>query len=239
MNNSVEKLFSCKYEELAPTGRFILFGLQRDLAEFSAFSSKFDVDYVNETDTKITNVENLVDPKSETLAKSLISNRLNDTLAGLSEPIAKVDGYLKLAKPVLGVTASAFGISELRKKINAKDMEAVIKQLVSLLANINQYKEVLAAQGLTDSVTQTLTNLLTTLKSDYQHRYEILSNRRLLVQNNIGVLNDLYTRILEIASIGKILYKNDPVKLSEYTFSSLLKKVHQIEKTKKEEAVSS
>ena len=108
-----------------------------------------------------------------------------------------------------------------------------------MLANINQYKEVLAQQGLTDSVTQALTNMLTSLKSDYQQRYEILSNRRLTVQNNIGVLNDLYTRIVEVAAIGKILYKNDPVKLSEYTFTSLMKKVRQVEKSKKEETDAS
>lgn len=239
MNNSVEKNFSCKYEELAPIGRFMLFSLQRDLAEFSAFSSKFDDVYVTEMETKITTVENLVDPQSETLAKSLISNRMNEVLAGLYVPVDKVDGYLKLAKPVLGITASTFGISELRRKINAKDTEAVLKQLTTLLANINQYKEVLAQQGLTDSVTQALTNMLTSLKSDYQQRYEILSNRRLTVQNNIGVLNDLYTRIVEVAAIGKILYKNDPVKLSEYTFTSLMKKVRQVEKSKKEETDAS
>lgn len=239
MNNSIEKLFSCKYEELAPIGKFLLFGLRRDLTEFSVFSSKFDDVYANETETKITNVENLVDPKSETLAKSLITNRMNETLAGLSEPIGKVDGYLKLAKPALGITASAFGISELRRKINAKDVEAVVKQLSSLLANISKYKDALAAQGLTDQVTEVLNTLLTSLKNDSLERYEILSNRRLTVQNNIGVLNDLYARITEIAAIGKILYKKDPVKLSEYTFSSLLKKVRQIEKSKKEETESS
>ena len=39
-------------------------------------------------------------------------------------------------------------------------------------------------------------------------------------------LNELYLRMTEIYSIGKVLYRTtDPAKYAEYTFSKLLKKV--------------
>ena len=39
-------------------------------------------------------------------------------------------------------------------------------------------------------------------------------------------LNELYLRLSEIYSIGKVLYRTtDPAKYAEYTFSKLLKKV--------------
>lgn len=40
------------------------------------------------------------------------------------------------------------------------------------------------------------------------------------------MLNELYLRMTEIYSIGKVLYRTtDPAKYAEYTFSKLLKKV--------------
>jgi len=42
-------------------------------------------------------------------------------------------------------------------------------------------------------------------------------------------LNELYDQIGEILSVGKILYKGkDAAKLSDYTFTELLKKVRQV-----------
>ena len=239
MNEPIQKLFSCKYEELAPIGRFILFSLRRDIVEFGAFSSRFNGSYVSETETLIVAVENLIDPQSETLAKSLISKRMIDTLGSFSINIDKVEGYLKLSKNDLGITPSAFGITQLRKNINDKNYEAVLKLTTALIAAIEKYKARLAFYGLTNEVVSNLTNALNSLKNDYQQRYEILSNRRLIVQNNLGTLNDLYLRINEIGTIGKIIFKNDSVKLSEYTFSKLLTKVRLVAKDNKEEVNTS
>ena len=45
-------------------------------------------------------------------------------------------------------------------------------------------------------------------------------------------LNELYLRMTEIYSIGKVLYRTtDPAKYAEYTFSKLLKKVRNAAKS--------
>lgn len=47
----------------------------------------------------------------------------------------------------------------------------------------------------------------------------------------MGVLNTFHAKILEILQVGKILFKDsDSVKLQEYTFSELLKKVRRTSK---------
>jgi hypothetical protein len=46
------------------------------------------------------------------------------------------------------------------------------------------------------------------------------------VQSNLGVMNELYMQFSEFSKVGKTLYKGvDAEKVSEYTFSYLLKKV--------------
>ncbi len=70
----------------------------------------------------------------------------------------------------------------------------------------------------------------TTIAEYKQQQYQIVSNRKTIVQNNLSTLNDLYDQLSEILKIGKILYKDtDPVKKQEYTFSKLKKKVrHEV-----------
>ncbi len=75
---------------------------------------------------------------------------------------------------------------------------------------------------------QTLQDVYTSMAANKQKQIEIKSNRASIVQVNIKTLNDLYVRMSEIFSIGKVLYaKSDSAKYADYTFTELLKKVRR------------
>jgi len=231
MNTTNTRLFNCKDEELPVVAKFVAFSLKRDLADFTAFSPKFTTNYVINFDTKITAISDLLEPQAETLAKSVITARYTATMGSLIGSINRISGYIKLGKAELDFTDAGFGLSALRKSIEKNDVEGAIANLHIILANINTYKTILAAQGLTDEFISNLTAASQSLAADKQQQYEITSNRRSIVQNNISLLNDAYNQIMEINSVGKILYKgSDQAKLADYTFTDLLKKVRQISK---------
>jgi hypothetical protein len=222
------RLFNCKDEELPVVSKAVAFALKRDLAEFTAYSPKFDELYVTGFETKITVVTDLLEPQSETLAKRIITERYSATMNGLIDPINRVTGYLNLAKVNLNITPASFGFTALRKSIENHDVESVIDDLHIVLANIHTYKAPLAAQGLTDGLIDVMTAAFNSMAADKQQQIEITSNRRSIVQNNVSLLNELYEQISEILSVGKILYKaTNPAKLADYTFIELLKKVRQ------------
>jgi len=98
-------------------------------------------------------------------------------------------------------------------------------------SNVVKYKPILVQQGLTDELQARLVTDAESIANDRQKRYEIQTNRKAILQNNVGVLNTFHAKILEILQVGKILFKDsDPVKLQEYTFIELLKKVRRISK---------
>jgi hypothetical protein len=173
----------------------------------------------------------LLEPQAETLAKKIITERYSATIKGLLDPINRVTGYIKLAKSNLKVTPDGFGMSALRLSIDKNDVEGVIAKLHIVLGNIRTYKASLAEQGLTDELIDGLTAASQSLAADKLQQFEIISNRRSIVQNNLGLLNDSYEQGAEILSIGKILYKGkDAAKQADYTFAELLKKVRQVSK---------
>jgi len=107
-------------------------------------------------------------------------------------------------------------------------MEGTLDGLRLVNANIQKYKALLVAQGLGDELITKFSTTGETLTGLKEDQYRLLTNRMQIVQENTGLLNDLFEQLTEIFSVGKILFKTtDLVKLKEYTFSEVLKQVRR------------
>jgi hypothetical protein len=126
------------------------------------------------------------------------------------------------------IAPADFGLTALRKAVNSKDVEGVLKNLHLVLSNIDKYKDNLASQGLKEDLIALFSESSGSIAEAKQAQYEIERNRKTIVQNNASLFNTMNDQLTEILATGKILYKdNDPVKLQEYTFSELKKRVRK------------
>jgi hypothetical protein len=233
MSTNQTRNYNCKDEELPVIGRYVSFSLKRDLPDFSGYSPRFNGEYVASFDAKITAVTDLVSPKSETVERKAITGRLYASIAGLADPVNRLEGYIKLAKDSIPISIADFGITLLRRKMNIRDTEGTLQNLRIVEANILKYREQLLTEGLTDDLTVRFEQASASIAADNQKQYEIQSARKELVQNNLHVLNDFFRQLTEICDIGKILYKKTaPEKVQEYTFLYLRKQVRNSSKTK-------
>jgi hypothetical protein len=228
MTEAKSRNYNCKDEELPVICNFVLFSLKRDLAEFSSFSQKFNEGYVTGFETKINGISDLVEPKSETVQLKTITDGVYTAMDGLIDPINRVTGYMTLGKLDKTISVADFGLTQLRKSINTRDGENVMKCLHTVNLNLVKFSTELSPQGLSADLTDKFSTALTVIAEGKQKQYEIVSNRKSIVQNNLSVLNDLYSELCEILAVGKILYKaTDSVKLQEYSFSELKKQVRK------------
>jgi len=224
MGTNSNRSYNCKNEELPVICRYTLFSLKRDLADFTAYSPKLNDAYASAYETKIATAEELVSPKSETAEKKKITDRITASMAALIAYTNHLNGYLEMANGKINLSATNFGLTALRKGIAAHDPEKVIDRLKDVIKNISKYREDLTEQGFTDALLEKLTGTYASLIADRQTQYELLANRKALVQKNVSVFNDLYNQLQEVCRIGKILYAGvDPVKVKEYTFTELKK----------------
>ncbi|MDR1581768.1 MAG: hypothetical protein LBS55_00670 [Prevotellaceae bacterium] len=226
MKTSETRNYNCKDEELPTICRNALFCLKRDLADFAAFSPVFSEDYVNTFTDKINRIDELVLPKTETDELKKITKRLYLTMDNLLEPIAKIRGYLFLAKDTVGTSAKDFGLSVLNRKIANRDSEGVRQNLLIVNSFLEKYREQLVAVGFSDAIIEQFNVAVSSITDDNQLQFNIVSKRKIIVQDNISALNDLYAQLMNILNIGKSLYKNtNPLKSKEYTYNSLKKSV--------------
>lgn len=231
MNSISPRSYNCKDEELPVVCGFAATSLTRDLTDFSAFSPNFDAAYLAAYKAKVDVVQELVQPKSETIEMKVITDRMYETLDGLMDPVNHVEGYLKLAGKTVPLTATDFGLIPLRKSMHSRDVENVLQVLRTIEANLGRYNPELSVVGLTDTISNKFTDAGNLLLIDKNKKYELVSARMAIVQNNLGVLNELYDQLAEICAIGKALYRlRDKAKLNDYTFAYLMKQVRRTSK---------
>jgi hypothetical protein len=227
----IYKDYRCNNEELPVIGGFVLFNLKRDRVDFTTFSPKFNDDYVTNFDAKIKACTELITSKEETTKLKVITNRMYSTMDSLNVAANSLTIYIKMAKADIPISMADFCIPALRKAIRRRDAEAVLQNIHIMNNCIAQYKEPLTKQGLSETLINLFTSSGVSIHDDNQKQYEIVTNRKELVQNNMGLFNGLYAQIIELCEIGKTIYKGKDVKkVKDYTFSELMKQVRTVPK---------
>jgi hypothetical protein len=223
MKLNSNRSYDCKDEELPVVCGFGAISLARDLSDFTAYSPTFDLLYLATFKAKIAVVRELVQPLSETVKLKVITERIYLTLNNLISPANHLEGYLKLAGNQVPISSADFGLVQLRKSARLRDVENVLMQLQVVGGNINTYNNELVAKGLTEPLIAGFKEAARQLAEDKDKKYALLSNRKVTVQNNLGLLNDLYDQLTEICRVGKILYRQtDQAKLKDYTISQMM-----------------
>lgn len=228
MSINLSRGYNCKNDELPMICKATLANAKRDLTDFAAYSPKFNEPFITGFGTKIGNLSQIIEPRGETALLAAINQGLYETMDSLIKPLNYLAGYLRMGNGTVKISTAQYGINDLRKAIKRRDSEAVIKMLHLVTTNNTRYAEVLKSHGLTDSLMEVFTNASDKLDKGKQQTMEIRSNRKAIVQNNIGLFNELNDQLTELLYVGKILYKGvDEAKTKDYTFSELKKLVRR------------
>ncbi len=212
------RFYGCKDEELPSVCKFAAFSLSRDMADFKAYSPKFNPEYLTGYEDRIREASGIIEPLSETLEIKLITQRFRKTYDELIGQVNRLSGYIKLAQLNQSISLADFGITYLRKSIAVHDAEGIVQALHTIIANIAKYQKELIVQGMPEDLALGLTGASASIANDKQKQFEITSNRKHIVQLNVDSFNGLYTQLNEILAVGKILYHtSNPLKLQEYT----------------------
>lgn len=232
MENVNNRDYGCKDIEFIVICGFTTFSFKRDLSFFTKYSpNRYNDVYVKDLEVEVATARDLVEPQSELVEQKAITDHMHTTTRNLTEQLDWLKGYIQLAGSGINISVKDFGIPLVREATNKLDIEGVLKGMHTVNTNVVKFKTILAAQGLTDEFQKRLQADTDSIANDKQKQFEIQTNRKAILQNNVVFLNALYAKIAEIHAVGKILFKgNDPVKLQEYTFTELLKKVRRTSK---------
>jgi hypothetical protein len=227
------RTYNCKDEELIPICGYVAFSFKRDLKEFTAFSPKFDETYAEMFEGKIAGADKILNTKIVTADLKEITTRLYANITKVLDLANRTESYIKMADKAL--PKANFELAALRKKARNRDAEGTVQAIKITLSAINKHRAAFAAQGMTDAFVNEFEVTMNSITVDNQKQYEIISSRKELVEQNVGLFNDLYLQMSTICKVGKTLFKGkNAIKTQEYTFTELKKRVRIVTKEKKE-----
>jgi len=231
MSGNNQRSYSCKDEDLPIIGAMILQSFSQEKPVFISFSNRFVDPFEANLNAGLVNINELVSPESETLLMQQLTQQIYAEIELVNSMADTLKAYVDLTKSSL--TSASFGVTALRAACNKGDVSAVIDKLKVVNTNIGNHITPLKEVGLTDekiNLLKTKGSLLTDLKTQQQ---DVRTNRALVVQGNIGQLNSIYNSLADVLLVGKTLFKDNPAKTKEFTFSALKSRLGQSRSTKK------
>jgi hypothetical protein len=225
--NTNAVLPNCKTEEIPVIGQFVLDTVQRDLPDFTAAAPDIDQAYLDNIVTKQGVINALVTRAEKTGELKGVTQSLYGRMDSLKPKLDLLEIKLKRASGQLAKPIAEFGLPKLRANIKKRNAEATIAALAVLLREIDTNTLALEAKGFTAAMRQEFVDNRTFIDSHNRLQNTLINQSSELTADNKALLLDYWRSIAELLGIGKLIYKNDPVKAKEYTFTNLRTRVRR------------
>lgn len=226
--------FPCRIEELPVIGGFLHDSFVTDKADFIEFSPDYDTPFLKNYEKQQAEAEEIINPKKLSAELKKITERLYANCNKLRPLLDRIERFAQKAADDLTIAVKDFGISAVRKKISSKDTEGLGEALKKLLKSVDDNIAELKAKGYKVAERTTIGDLQKAIKEDNASQNTKQGEKAKLVEDNIGVLNELWAMMQDIMKTGQTIYKTEsPAKFKNYVFSQLKNKIRG-EKKKQE-----
>lgn len=227
-----KKKFHCKIKDLPIIGRFLLISYQQDKPLFVRYSTIFDAEYEDTLNEKITACSEMFETTELLLLQKRVTKNIGKSIKNLRAKLNTIEGYVKLANN-LDVQQSDFGLQKVRKGISDKNPEVVMSGLRALIACLLHNTDQLSAVGYSSALTEELTAHMNELIA-LNEEQNVLKNKRSRSANHVmKAHNALWEQMTLLLYAGKAIFRAvDDVKLREYSFTRLKKRVEGTSRAK-------
>jgi hypothetical protein len=215
----------CQLEELAPIGSMILVSARRDQPVIVVKDQSFTPSYLEDVETKQQEVEGLVQPATKTAIGKQITKLLYDKLYSVREPLDDLELILKKAAKQLNAAVNDFKLGSIRIAINTNNVEGVVSGISYTMALVDSNFAALHAKGYTQAQRDWFETAKAAINAGNVDQSGIVSERRILTQANKVTINDYWDELATIMMTGRLVFKKDPARRKDYTFTVLM---HQV-----------
>jgi hypothetical protein len=222
-----DKKFPFKVEELVPVTESLLNSANKDLNDFSNYSSVFTTDYLSSIRSKSNACKDVT--SSSTLTKELkfVTQQLYDKSKNLRVKINALEGYLELGVDGLDIMIEDVGLKNVRSNIANKNTEGLVLNMQKMLTVVKRNRSALEAKGMKPELIGEIESQIQKIEALNVKQNDMTSDRNRLTKQNISQYNDLWDNLQPILKTAKAIYRGvDDVKLKDYTIRQLRKRIN-------------
>jgi hypothetical protein len=223
----VKSIIPCRIEEISFAAVFLLISLRRDALLFKNYSPLYDDKYIDDFEAQKTVVENLISPKQLTGEMKKITKLVAADYKRIRNIVNRIEDYLGMSKNPLSLDISDFGQAAVRKELEAKNDEGIVKEIITLFKNTEDNKAALAPVGYTPAFSAKISKIISDLTTDSVAQTSKKDDRIVLTHENMLELNKLWKIMSKVLESGKNIANEEEngSMLKDYTFAYIEKKV--------------
>ncbi|MFA8433431.1 MAG: hypothetical protein ACEPOZ_02845 [Marinifilaceae bacterium] len=231
----MSEFYKFRKEELPIVAGFIKQFYNRDRVEFENFSPEYNSEFETALNVKIEEVAHLVNPITLTSELKKVTERLYANLDAIRPILEHIQAYAMRSNKDLTINHKDFGCKQARQNARKKNVEGLIQWIKVVEQNISNNQTAMEARGYKAELGTELHQLIGKIDEDNQLQNQKLMERKELVANNLKSFDELWKMLHDISATGRLIFKyKDEVKMKEYMFSHMIKKVRHIAKPKDE-----
>ncbi len=219
--------FNFKLEEFIPFCRFTLESFKTDKPEFIKFSPDYDGDFLETTEQSLGNVDKIINPQALTARMKKTTELLYGKLDGALLLIDSLERYCEKAGPGLLLTKKDLGFSVTRTKCHNRDAEGAAAGLKKAEQLVIPYLTLLELKGYTKAKQEDLSKQIKDIEDANILQNSLQNERAKLVQDNMEKIKDFWEVINDILKTGKIIFKENPLKIKEYTQTQIISRIRR------------
>ncbi len=212
-------------ENIPVIGGFVISRAQKDLARIMEAAPDMDQPYLDTLTAKQEIVKALVRPREKTAEMKAVTRYMYTVMDELRPRLNLLEIKLQRAGQLLTKPAEAFGLGNIRRHIRSRNAEAMVAALELLLHDLDTNIKILESKGFTAAMREEFVSAANAIFLLNGQQNEKMDERAELTQENKLTISDYWKGISELMATGRLLYRDDPVKLKEYTFAVLHRRV--------------
>ena len=195
------------------------------MPDLTAAASNLDQPFLDDLITQNTAIRKLVRPYELTGALKKVTVQLYGAMESLRIPLDKLEIKIDQVIDDLSGSKADFGLVKLRKMIRTKNAEGTSLAVEVLLRQIDINVEALGKVGFKPAQRLEIVEINELIIAKNLDQNKKINARGELTQENKIKISNYWKGIKKLMAAGRLLYKNNPAKLKEYTFAVLKRRV--------------
>ena len=224
---SQKRMYTCGTEEVSPMANILAASMLTDIVWFRGHSALFIPAYPASMIEKAAACNALITSDVLTQRIRIVTRTIGSKCDELSIKVNHANNYIHMVEPTdLNVDVNSMGVTPLRASLNNGNTEGVVKNGRVLIINVQANLTVLEPVGLTPAFLTELTELIDQIETLGNEQTDKKSKRNRNTDAYIGQFNELWAMEKLVMATGKALFKGvDEVKLKDYTYTTIIKRI--------------
>ena len=195
-------------------GSKVAMSLEDDLADFSAFDSTINRGFIHTLQDALGGVREVKKDEVMVDEQTQLTDEVYQKMAACNEGYKTVAYFVRHTFDGDTGIQNEFGLNDIKGARN--NQPKMVFFMDSLAKTAAKYKDQLVKGGMNPDTIDALPRLAEELHEANQRQEQFKDERAELTQERIKRVNTLHAPLARISDIAKIIYADDPAKLSKY-----------------------